>query len=130
MGKGVACVCTELGCAGMTAINRDGVLSKILTSCATSSPDQMGNMIWALCFALSHGTPVSTSDIVEKNLRAVIDAVLHSRSTSSLEQVGAMFDAIFRILGTTIMLPARRQLLKQYIARNLLTLSAKPLSSN
>jgi len=106
-------LCEVLG-PTMPPEHRNLVMAKILASCGTSSPPQMGSMIWALCRGLSDPN-TARGDISQDNLNAIIDQVLSSPGTCSALQVGTMLYYIYVSLGAIGISSVHRHLLKARI---------------
>jgi len=99
IGVGISSLCLELGAENMSRDCRDKVAARILASCTTSKPNQMGAMIWGLIYVLGGSFADGRIIITHDNLNAVIRQILQSHTTSSPLQMGTMINYLYRTLG-------------------------------
>lgn len=118
MGIAIAALCFCLGDTSMPAINRDRVLSKILSSSASCSPDQVGAMMLSVCHALGGRAPGGINRITQDNLAAMLSQILGSHALVSQEQMGAMLHYLFRALGQVHISAQHRDLLVAHIKKS------------
>lgn len=90
-------MCDALRDLGISGDIRDVLISAILNTSTSSSPEQLGQMIYAVSMALMKGDINPTMDDADR--QAVILKILDSHVTTSAHQMGVMVRALCESLG-------------------------------
>ena len=114
MGGCIGNLCIELGNVKMAPGHRGTVVAAILAGCKACTAEQMGAMIFSICFVLG-GMLTGTSTITADNLDAILCQVLASHRTSRPKQLGSMICYIFAALGKGNIKPVHREILVRRI---------------
>ena len=113
MGWAISGLCGALGGPKMSSELRDLMLSTILGSSRianSSNPFQRGRMIWGVVHALG-GFTAGAKQLTEKNLHAVVEAILKAQATCSTEHMSAMWRYLISTVGAPGVSSGERNLL-------------------